>query len=101
MRYTTAAATDCVMLGDNTNTNCAHPFAWPAANDEVATNGAVTTSRTDVQAALYNKGVGDYTVSEVFDGIDSMGPSQMTWARVLKTPVLFLKVFVVVFLPAC
>jgi hypothetical protein len=62
VRYTSAVATDCVMLGDNTNTNCAYEFAWPVANDDVATNGATTSSRTDVQSAAYNKGVGDYTV---------------------------------------
>jgi hypothetical protein len=66
VRYTTAISTDCVMLGDNSLTNCAHAFAWPAANSEVSTNGNTTSSRTDVQTAAYNKGVGDYTVSQVF-----------------------------------
>lgn len=51
------------MLGNNTNTNCAHAFDWPVENYDAGTNGATTSSRTDVRSAVYNKGVGDYTVS--------------------------------------
>jgi hypothetical protein len=64
VRYTSASATDCVMVGDNSLTNCAHSFEWPTENTETSTNGATTTSRTDVQSAEYNKGMGDYTVGE-------------------------------------
>ena len=63
VRFTAASATNCVMLGDNTNTNCIHQFDWPTENTDVATNGATTSSRTHVESAEYNKGLGDYTVS--------------------------------------
>ena len=63
VRFTSAASNDCVMLGNNSNTNCAHDFEWPASYDAVSTNGETSSSLTDVQSAEYNKGVGDYTVS--------------------------------------
>jgi hypothetical protein len=63
VRFTSADATDCVMLGSNSAVDCSHVFEWPLVNSDILTNGQTTSNRTDVQSAEYSKGVGDYTVS--------------------------------------